>query len=222
MTNLGQHDLDIVHWFLDARAPRSVYSAGGRFSLQDNGETPDTQDALFDYGGWTVVWSHREASKGTTEPFKLSFFGPKGSLSISRRGFEITPDVKIVPENAVPRFTGAHPVGGPMGKPEPPEKRFWTPPVQDLTGDGREQFRRHVRDFLDCIKSRKQPISDLESGHRVATACHLANLSLRLGRQFRWDADKEAVIGDREASQWLVRPYRAPWDAELKSLGVGP
>ena len=50
---------------------------------------------------------------------------------------------------------------------------------------------------------------------------HLANLSLRLGRQVRWDSEKEEIISDREASQMLVRPYRAPWDAELKSLGVG-
>ena len=49
MTNLGQHSLDIVHWFLDATAPTAVTSAGGRFALKDNGETPDTQDALFEY-----------------------------------------------------------------------------------------------------------------------------------------------------------------------------
>jgi hypothetical protein len=54
----------------------------------------------------------------------------------------------------------------------------------------------------------------------VASACHLANLSLRLGRSIHWDADKEAVLDDSEAEQMLVRPYRAPWDAELKALGV--
>jgi hypothetical protein len=54
----------------------------------------------------------------------------------------------------------------------------------------------------------------------VAVACHLANLSLRLGRKLRWDADREEVIGDAEANALLVRPYRAPWDRELKSLGI--
>lgn len=58
----------------------------------------------------------------------------------------------------------------------------------------------------------------MESGHRVATACHLANLSLRLGRSVRWDAAREAVVGDPEADALLERPYRAPWDAELKAL----
>src|SRR5205807_1929110 len=61
MTNLGHHALDLVHWFLGAD-PVAVTSAGGRFALSDNGETPDTQDVLIEYPGYTAVWSHREAS----------------------------------------------------------------------------------------------------------------------------------------------------------------
>ena len=72
-----------------------------------------------------------------------------------------------------------------------------------------------------AIRSRKTPVSDLESAHRSATLCHLANISLRLGRSLRWDAKNETIPGDPEAARWLVRPYRAPWDAELKHLGVG-
>ena len=66
-----------------------------------------------------------------------------------------------------------------------------------------------MRNFLDCTKSRQPPISDLESGHRVATLCHLANLSLRLGRSLQWDAKNETIRGDAEASALLERPYRA-------------
>jgi predicted dehydrogenase len=221
MTNLGHHALDIVHWCLGVKGPRSVTSAGGRFSLQDNGETPDTQDVLFEYPGWTAVWSHREASRGPEGYAPLEFFGPRGSLAISRKGFTLTADRRVPPENTVPQFTGAHPVGGPVGVKDEGPPQFWTTPVTDRSGDVREQFRMHVRNFLDCVKSRKEPVSDLESGHRVATACHLANLSLRLGRRIRWDADKETIRDDAEATRLLVRPYRAPWDAELKALGVG-
>ena len=64
MTNLGQHSLDVVHWFLEATAPRAVTSSGGRFTLRDNGETPDVQDARFDYADWFADWSHRECSRG--------------------------------------------------------------------------------------------------------------------------------------------------------------
>ena len=54
-----------------------------------------------------------------------------------------------------------------------------------------------------------------------AAACHLSNISLRLGgRKLVWDANKEQVVGDKEANAMLVRPYRAPWDKELKALRV--
>ncbi len=222
MTNLGQHALDIVHWCQGVQGPLSVTSIGGRFSLQDNGETPDTQDTLIEYPGWTAVWSHREASRGAGAAYPLEFFGPRGSLAISRAGFVVTADRKVPPENTVPQFTGAHPVGGPQRTRVSGPVEYWTQPVEDRTGDAREQFKRHARNFLDCVKSRKEPISDLESGHRVVTVCHLANLSLRLGRRIRWDAERETVRGDAEVARMLVRPYRAPWDRELRALGINP
>ena len=218
MTNLGQHALDIVHWSLGADAPSAVSSAGGRFALQDNGETPDTQDALLEYGGWTASWSHREASRGTPPPTGLEFCGTKGSLTVSRKGFVVTPDPEVSPDAAVPRFGGAHPVGGPARSADRVMGPARTEAIEDRTGDEYDQFRRHARDFLDAVRSRREPASDLESGHRVATACHLANLSLRLGRKLRWDARREAILGDPEANTMLERPYRAPWDAERKAL----
>ena len=62
--------------------------------------------------------------------------------------------------------------------------------------------------------------ADVEEGHEVSVACHLANLSMRLGRKLRWDVKKEEIIGDREASAQLVRPYRQPWDEVLRSLNL--
>jgi predicted dehydrogenase len=221
MTNLGQHSLDIVHWFLGAKAPVAVTSAGGRNALRDNGETPDTQDTLFEYPGWTATWSHREASRGQAPIANFEFFGTKGSLAISRAGFTITPDRKILPGNAVPQFTGAHPVGGPIRVVDNAPAAFWTDAARDSSGTERDQFIRHARNFLDCVKSREQPIADVESGHRVATACHLANLSLRTGRKLKWDAEHETVVGDPDAAALLERPYRAPWDAERKRLIEG-
>jgi predicted dehydrogenase len=221
ITNLGQHSFDIVDWVLGVKGLRAVCSMGGRFCLKDNGETPDTQDALFDLDGWTATWKHREASRGERPEAGLTFYGTKGSLSISRAGFTIVADPAIPPANTVPQFTGAHPVGGPQPVPLKGEPKPRTQALVDRSGSSRAQLREHVRNFLDCIKSRKTPISDLESGHRVVTMCHLANLSLRLGRQLRWDSKQERIVDDTEANRWLVRPYRKPWDAELKSLGVG-
>jgi predicted dehydrogenase len=221
MTNLGFHALDIVDWFLGLGKLRAASSAGGRFCLEDNGETPDTQDALFELDGWTAACCLREGSRGEGTVYPLEFFGTKGSLGLSRRGFKVTADLDLPPANAIPQFTGAHPVGGP--KPEkldhPPRPR--TRSLEDRSGDTRLQFEAHARDFLDCVRSRNSPISDLESANRTAIACHLANLSLRLGRKLVWDAKKETVVGDAEAAAALCRSYRAPWDRELKALGVG-
>jgi predicted dehydrogenase len=218
MTNLAAHALDILHWCLDVKGPNAVSSMGGRFCLEDNGETPDTQDSLIDYPGFTALWSSREASAGHTTPLPLQFCGSKGDLVISRSGFTVTGDKKIPPENAAPLFSSSTPVGLPKRVDRPAE--FWTTNLEDRTGNAREQLRLHVRNFLDCVKSRKEPIADLEAGHRVATVCHLANLALKLKRTIRWDAEREEIIGDAEAARGLVRPYRAPWDRELKALGV--
>ena len=66
------------------------------------------------------------------------------------------------------------------------------------------------------MRTRKRPLCDVEDGHRVSIACHLANISLRLGRTIRWDPEQEAVLGDREAAALCVKPYRAPWDKALE------
>ena len=218
MTNLGQHALDIVHWYLDATAPAAVTSAGGRFALKDNGETPDTQDVLFEYPGHTVTWSQRECSIGAAPTNGLEFCGTRGSLKVSRRGFVLTPDPKVAPDEIIPRFGSAHPVGGPATTGQREVAAKWTQAREDKSGNEFDQFKRHARNFLDCVRSRHDPISDLEGAHRVATACHMANLSLRLGRKLRWDPVHETVVGDPEAVALLERPYRASWDAERTAL----
>jgi predicted dehydrogenase len=218
MTNLGQHSLDIVDWYLGPLALKSVASFGGRFALTGHGETPDTQDAVFDFPSCTAAWSHREASQGEPAGASLVFCGTKGSLSISRSGFTVTPDRVIRPENAVPQFTDSHPVGGVARTNEPAEVKLWTTAGSDRSGNSLDQFRRHARNFLDCIKTRQQPVSDLQSGHRVATLCHVANISLRLGRSLQWDSKAETIRGDAEAAGLLERPYRPPWDVALKAV----
>jgi len=69
----------------------------------------------------------------------------------------------------------------------------------------------HVRNFLDCIKSRKLTASHPEIAHRAHTICHCANICLRLGRKVRWDAKAERFIKDEQANNMLSRTMRAPW-----------
>jgi predicted dehydrogenase len=216
MTNLGAHEIDIVHWVMRAQAPNAVGSAGGRLALSDNGETPDTQDALFEYPGFTTLWSHREASRGRGEGEGLEFFGTQGSMTLSRPGFQVFPDIKIPPQNQIPEFQG-QPVGGPQrvatAAPIP-----WCQAIKQKASN--DLLASHARNFIDCVKSRQQPVSSLEEEHRVATACHLANISLRLDRKIKWDPEREEIAGDSEASAMLVRPYRTPWDQVPASLDL--
>jgi predicted dehydrogenase len=220
MTNLGAHHLDIVDWVLGLDTLKAVTSIGGRFVLTDHSETPDTQDALFSGDGWTATFTMRECAAGPKPEYNLEFVGTKGTLGISRSGFAVTPDSDVAPANQVPGVKDGHPAGGPrpiaVASPRPPR----TAAMTDKTGDSATQYKNHARNFLDCIRSRKTPVSDVASGHRVALACHLGNLSLRLGRSLRWDAKAEMIPGDAEAAKHLVRPYRSPWDKELKVLRV--
>ena len=78
------------------------------------------------------------------------------------------------------------------------------------------------RNFLDCVKSRQDPYFPVDIGHRVSTVCHLANISLKLGRKVDWDPEKECFPTMTMApTQMLSRPMRSPWTLELiNSLGT--
>lgn len=69
-----------------------------------------------------------------------------------------------------------------------------------------DETTAHVRNFLDCVKSRQEPAAPVEIGHRSATVCHLGNIALRLGRTIKWDPEHEDIVGDDEARGMLERP----------------
>jgi predicted dehydrogenase len=220
MTNLGAHHLDIVDWVLGLDSLKSVSSVGGRFALTDNGETPDTQDVLYAFDNWSGAFTMRECAVGSKPAYGLEFVGTNGTLGINRLGYLVSPEEDVLPENQIPGVKEGHPVGGPRAVPVGEPKVPRTGAMADRSGKSEEQYRNHARNFLDCVASRRTPLSDLESAHRTAIACHLCNLSLRLGRSLKWDGKKETIVGDEEAAKMLVRAYRSPWDKELKALGI--
>jgi hypothetical protein len=69
----------------------------------------------------------------------------------------------------------------------------------------------HVRNFLDCVKSRKQPVLNVERGHYVSTVAHLGNIAFRTGQKITWDAQAERVIGSPQGEDLVRVQYRAPW-----------
>jgi hypothetical protein len=74
----------------------------------------------------------------------------------------------------------------------------------------------HVENFLDCMRTRKRPSSDVEIGHNSMIACHLGNAAVRTGRRVYWDVENERVKDDKEAEAIMYkREYRKPWKLEV-------
>lgn len=69
----------------------------------------------------------------------------------------------------------------------------------------------HFRNFIDCVQSRKEPVAPCEQAHRSISICHLGNIAMQLGRDLRWDPEREQVLNDTTANALLNRPYRQPW-----------
>jgi len=70
----------------------------------------------------------------------------------------------------------------------------------------------HMRDFLECMRSRKDPVAPVEVGHRSNTICVITHIAMKLGRKLRWDPKAERFINDDEANHWLDYPHRKPWN----------
>jgi len=187
MTNWGAHNIDIARWALGVESAASVSGYGGRYAVKDGGETPDVQEVLYKVKDAVLTWSVRELN-GTRGSY-LTFHGTKANLEINRGGY---------------RITGEEWKKKPVG---------WNREVQPPY-DGNDMTRFHIRNFLDCVKTRERPNADVETGHRTAVMCHLGNIAARLNRSLEWDAEGERIVGDEEANGWTTKQYRAPWRLE--------
>ena len=207
-TNLLSHNIDIAQW-ATGKVPTRVMAMGGRYSLTGMGDTPDMVEALLDFPGFIVNWSSHEASAGLDGG--LDFYGTQGRMSVDRARLEVFPDRLIDPDDQIPSFTGPRRAAAAAPR--------WRTEALKLEGyeQVRDQFVPHVRNFLDCVKSRREPASELESAQETNVSCHLVNVAMKLGRVVRWDAAKQDVVGDPEASRLLTKEYRAPWDRELRA-----
>ena len=69
----------------------------------------------------------------------------------------------------------------------------------------------HIRNFVDCVKSRQKPHCDIETGHRSTTFAHLANMALVTKSRLDWDPKAERVTNNNDANKLLHYRYRKPW-----------
>jgi predicted dehydrogenase len=195
------HMYDAARYLLDLGWPKAVSSAGGIYVQKaDKANISDTQSATFDHGDMQVVWTHRTWGDPPDPRYQWAsiLYGDKGTLKISYERYEFFPAGKNEPTlHGEPVFELDK---YPEDKNEP-----------GLSPDAAVAVRDHMRDFLAAREKRGRPIADIEEGYISTASAILANLSMQLGRTLHWDADKQDVIGDPEASKLLRRPYRAPW-----------
>lgn len=191
MTDWGAHMIDIANMAMDVISPKSAMSVGGKNGYPDDAmETPDTQQAILEYDGFTMIWEHAlGVGRGPWDrEHGVAFHGNNGILVVDRNGWEVFAET-----NAVNKAREC------MMKPVPHRHAS-----EDYHLD-------HVKNFLECVKTREKPCSDVEIGHNSMIACHLANIAVRLGRKINWDCEKEEIVGDPEAQKLVMRPYREPW-----------
>ncbi len=94
-------------------------------------------------------------------------------------------------------------------KANPAELRKGAP---DVTPEGKGEDLFHLRNFVECVRSRKRPNADVEIAHRATTLCHLVNICRKLDRRLRWDPKAERFVGDEEANALLSRPRRKGYE----------
>ena len=215
MADWGAHHLDSAHQIMGVDAPLAVSSSGGKFALKDNREAPDFFRATFEYPGFVLCYTSSmvNATPVAGRPYGIRFHGTKGTIVVDRSSYVVLPEMSrpfyvegdavagMLAERGLGPKPAAEPKGGALCQAETQTGIQLDPGIQVL----------HVQNWLDCIRTRKTPVADWEIGHRSITACHLGVIAQRTGRKIRWDAQKEQIVGDAEASKLLSREYRAPW-----------
>ncbi len=210
VTDWGTHHLDVIQWAMDVEGPQAVTATGGKFVLEDNRETPDTLEVVFEYPDFIATFSHREVNGYAPDGrgYGIQFYGSDGTLFVDRDGYELIPEAEGHFEEPTAAYLEQMQAAL---DPLPPWQRERETPrsrTQYVKGARSEQHIGHVRNFLDCVKSRQRPRSDVETGHTSTAAPHLANIALHTGRRIRWDAGLEEILDDPEAAARLGYEYR--------------
>ena len=186
MTDWGVHLINIALWAMGPEWPKSVISSGGKYVLQDNTETPDTQITVYDFPSYTLIWEHQvQCGLGPDRrEHGVMFTGTDATLILDTGGWEVFAE---------------------------PQKRGAMVEMRRRARTTETVRVAHVRNFLDCCKSRQAPVENLDVGHHVSAVAHLGNLALRAKARIEWDAERGLVPGNEAANALVTARYRAPW-----------
>jgi predicted dehydrogenase len=182
----GAHHLDIAQWGLgmDKSGPNEVHPP----------EDPNaTSGAVLHYDkGIKVIHA---------QGFGVHFFGADGEVKVNRGRFEF-----LLNGEKVAGFVDREDGGSLQQAIQHVEQEFLSDPKVKLYKSG-----SHIKDFLDCVKSRTRPVTNEEVGGRSAICCHLTNQAYYNHAVLKWEPKRMRFARDGGKAEWLTRDYRSPW-----------
>jgi predicted dehydrogenase len=178
------HGIDLVHYFMDDHFPRSVVAHGGIYSWRDGRENPDTFQALLEYPkGFLVSYA---TSFGNDAPGFTRYMGKKATLI--NLGGEGSPRYQVVEEK------GNH-EDDPGIDSQRAGKFIQLPGEKGLPPMGIDDMSLgHMENWLECLRTRQQPVATVNDGLAQSVACMMAAESYWTGKKVYWDAAKEAIV----------------------------
>ena len=190
VANWGVHYFDAIRWILGEEAPATLSAHGGRFAVPDARTIPDTLEVTYEFAsGCLLVFGQYEASGNPAlKSGEIELRGTLGTLYAESDKYEIVPERGGQFQDRAPRL----------------EPRV-------VAGGESDPTPRHIRNFLECVKSRALPNADVEVGHRSTTFALLANIALATRARLDWDPAAERVTNHPAANELLHYEYRAPW-----------
>jgi predicted dehydrogenase len=196
------HLVDIVQWALDVPGPRVVTAAGRKLAVQDNGDTPDTLQATFEYPEVICTYENRQANGNSMfgKGYGIEFHGTEATMFLDRSGFEVFPETRRVWE-----MTG--------GERESRDVARSASMRMERVDEGLEN---HAANMLECVRTRARPACDIEDGLHSSATCLLGVVALRTKERLELDPLKQELVGASGAARKLFgREYRSPWKLDV-------
>lgn len=196
----ASHQLDLARLVLDDPGfPKSVYCAGGRYFFDDNRDVPDYQMTTFDYGNFVL----------TLQTGRCTTYMQKTPQIIRSSTTEFPMWMQNGTRIDIYGSKGMMYVGRMGGGWQVFDKDEEI--VAQQTGI--DPMDPHILDFIDCIRTRKQPKGNIIEGHKSMLLIHLANISYRAGnKQLIFSPEYESILNDEAAAAMIRREYRQGYE----------
>jgi predicted dehydrogenase len=193
VTDWGVHLVDIAHWYMNAdnKAPTRTAASSQYVAFKDpeSAELPDSFAVSWQYDDFVMSFVNCEYDSPEFESWGTYFYGSAGALQVNRQGWRMNSNIPRrinMPKTAI---------ANPYAQPERPpafEAKLYLNPNGGVEVD--YPTIAHVRNFLDCVKSRQKPICDMSIGFHSSLPCLLAVMAIKQQRVILWDGQTANAV----------------------------